>query len=174
MSDESNNTCNNRADAAAPEVTASEAAKSDYEIGHGRPPRETRFKPGQSGNPKGRRKSETIDDLRILTERILDEPIKVRDGRGCRTMTRLESIFHAHKMNALRGNPKAIRTLLKLARKTGMFSQAKRESLMVITEPTGDRAKILRMFHREQDALQGSTGEAIVETRNKPPIAKKH
>jgi hypothetical protein len=77
-------------------------------------------------------------------------------------------------MNALRGNPKAIRTLLKLARKTGMFRQAKRESLMVITEPTGDRAKILRMFHGEQDALQGSTGEAIVETRNKPPIAKKH
>jgi hypothetical protein len=30
--------------------------EDDYEIGYRRPPRETRFKKGQSGNPKGRRK----------------------------------------------------------------------------------------------------------------------
>ena len=28
--------------------------KSTYEVGYGRPPKKTRFKPGQSGNPKGR------------------------------------------------------------------------------------------------------------------------
>ena len=27
-----------------------------YEVGYGRPPIESRFQPGQSGNPKGRRK----------------------------------------------------------------------------------------------------------------------
>jgi hypothetical protein len=127
----------------------------------------------QSGNPKGRKKKEKIDDLRILTERILDEPIKIREGKGCRTMTRLESIFQAHKMNALRGNPKAIRTLLRLARKTGMFSQAKPESLMVITEPTGERAKFLRMFHREQDALQES-GDGAIESDDLTKIDKSH
>lgn len=31
------------------------AEKEDYEVGYGRPPRETRFRKGQSGNPKGRR-----------------------------------------------------------------------------------------------------------------------
>jgi hypothetical protein len=174
MSNESSDTPNNPADAASPKTAGGEAAKPDYEVGYGRPPKATRFKPGQCGNPKGRKRKETIDDLRILTERILDEPIKVREGRGCRTMTRLEWTFQAHKLNALRGNSKAIRTLLKLARKTGMFSQAKRESLMVITEPTGDRAKILSMFHREQDALQRSAGQAIAESRDKTPIAKEN
>lgn len=29
-------------------------ADKDYEVGYGRPPRATRFRPGKSGNPKGR------------------------------------------------------------------------------------------------------------------------
>ena len=28
--------------------------KSDYEVGYGKPPRETRFVKGRSGNPRGR------------------------------------------------------------------------------------------------------------------------
>lgn len=30
--------------------------KGDYEVGYGKPPVATRFKPGQSGNPKGARR----------------------------------------------------------------------------------------------------------------------
>lgn len=30
--------------------------KKDYEVGYGKPPKRTRFKKGQSGNPKGRPK----------------------------------------------------------------------------------------------------------------------
>ena len=29
---------------------------ADYEVGYGRPPKNSQFKPGQSGNPRGRRK----------------------------------------------------------------------------------------------------------------------
>ncbi len=31
-------------------------ASGDYEVGYGKPPKEHRFQPGQSGNPKGRKK----------------------------------------------------------------------------------------------------------------------
>lgn len=31
-------------------------SKDDYEVGYGKPPKHTRFKKGQSGNPKGREK----------------------------------------------------------------------------------------------------------------------
>lgn len=34
-----------------------------YEVGYGRPPKATQFKPGQSGNPKGRPRKD-YDDLR--------------------------------------------------------------------------------------------------------------
>ena len=33
------------------------AKEGDYEVGYGRPPKGSRFKPGQSGNPKGRPKA---------------------------------------------------------------------------------------------------------------------
>jgi hypothetical protein len=29
---------------------------ADYEVGYGKPPKHTQFKPGQSGNPEGRKK----------------------------------------------------------------------------------------------------------------------
>jgi len=38
--------------------------ESDYEIGRGKPPMHTRFKPGQSGNPKGRPKGVQVQDRR--------------------------------------------------------------------------------------------------------------
>ena len=33
---------------------ADQSAEGDYEVGYGKPPKHSRFKPGQSGNPKGR------------------------------------------------------------------------------------------------------------------------
>ena len=47
-------------DEAAPEARSVEpfgaAPAADYTIGYGRPPVATRFRPGQSGNPRGARK----------------------------------------------------------------------------------------------------------------------
>jgi len=43
---------------------------SDYEIGFARPPRHTRFKPGTSGNPRGRRK--IVDVIFSLVNRATD------------------------------------------------------------------------------------------------------
>ena len=40
-----------------PEDKGRGSAKAGYEVGYGKPPQHSRFKPGQSGNPKGRPKS---------------------------------------------------------------------------------------------------------------------
>ncbi|TXG84449.1 MAG: hypothetical protein E6R12_04530 [Sphingomonadales bacterium] len=52
---------------------------SEYTVGKGRPPRNWRFKPGQSGNPGGRpKKKPGIDVLSLL-----DQPVTVvQDGRA--------------------------------------------------------------------------------------------
>lgn len=54
--------------------------KKDYEIGYKKPPKHTQFKPGQSGNPKGRpKKPQTIEDAAIQT---LKQKIKIKNKDG--------------------------------------------------------------------------------------------
>ena len=50
----------------------------DYDTGYKKPPKHTRFRKGQSGNPKGRPRK--IKDPARLLEIELDKMISVRDG----------------------------------------------------------------------------------------------
>lgn len=68
--------------------------------GHGNPKKDGRFKPGQSGNPKGRPRKEirthTMTQIENDLFRILDEPVQFRDGK---TITVEEALLRtaAHK-----------------------------------------------------------------------------
>ncbi len=56
----------------------------DYEVGCGKPPKEYQFKPGQSGNPRGRppkRKPKRIDAAAVL-----NEPLAVKNSGRRRKM----------------------------------------------------------------------------------------
>ena len=81
MSEHNNN---RRADSAA---ARPETADQEYKVGPGRPPREYRFKPGQSGNPKGaKRKSPSMaPDLKAALEQALNKTIKLKQGDKERT-----------------------------------------------------------------------------------------
>jgi len=60
--------------------SAGSAKKANYEIGYGKPPRATQFKKGRSWNPKGAKKKEQIEDVRMMVEDVLAEPATLRDG----------------------------------------------------------------------------------------------
>jgi hypothetical protein len=51
-------------------------------VGYGRPPRSTRFKPGQSGNPKGRPKG--VQSLGAILDKALAARVSVQEN-GRRT-----------------------------------------------------------------------------------------
>lgn len=80
--------------------------KSKAAVGYGRPPAKYQFKPGQSGNPAGRRKKNT-HYLSLLAD-VLQESIKITDqyGRHVR-MTKLEAILTRVMNDALQGDAKA-------------------------------------------------------------------
>jgi len=62
----------------------------DYEVGYGKPPRNTQFKKGQSGNPRGRPSGSK--NLATLVSVALNEPVIVVENGGRRKITKREAI----------------------------------------------------------------------------------
>lgn len=77
----------------------------DDGVGYGRPPRAHQFKPGQSGNPRGRPKGKK-NEATMLDE-LLFQRIMVRQGGRERRMTVIEAILRRFAEDSLKGNIKA-------------------------------------------------------------------
>src|SRR5437868_5464345 len=71
-------------------------------VGYGRPPVSTRFKPGQSGNPKGRPKGKK--NMFALLQGALDKQIPIREGGSVRKVPTREAIILALISRALKGD----------------------------------------------------------------------
>ena len=81
-----------------------------YEIGYGKPPVETRFRPGQSGNPRGRpRKQLSVFDV---IDKLLREKVPVKIGGDVKMMTRQNIALRAVSNRAMNGDLKAFQFLL--------------------------------------------------------------
>ncbi len=85
---------------------------SEYPVGYGRPPARTRFKKGQSGNPKGRPKGSL--NLATVLERTLRERVVVNENGRRRELTKLEAAIKQLVNKAALGDPTALRQLLAL------------------------------------------------------------
>ena len=101
-----------RAAPAAAPPQESPKQMQDYEVGYRRPPAHTRFKPGRSGNPKGRPKG--ARGLNTLARELLTARVPVRTGSGEKRMHRIEAVLHKTFELALKGNPRALSQVLSL------------------------------------------------------------
>ena len=91
----------------------------DYKVGHCRPPRHSRFKPGQSGNPSGRVKGSK--NLKTLFHQILNEEITLREGGEVKKMTKAEAMMRGLIISALKGDTRSLTTMFRLAELSGQF-----------------------------------------------------
>ena len=83
-------------------------------VGYGNPPAETRFKAGQSGNPRGRPKG-TLNMATVL-ERTLREKVVINEQGRRKTVTKLEAAFKQLTNKAALGELKALQLLAALVR----------------------------------------------------------
>lgn len=96
----------------APPVAEAESPTDDYAVGYRRPPRDTQFKPGRSGNPKGRPKA--AKSMNTVVRDNLTQKVTIRTANGTRRITRIEAVIHKTIELAMKGNPRALTELLKL------------------------------------------------------------
>src|ERR671912_732372 len=81
-----------------------------YAVGRGKPPRSTQFKPGRSGNPGGRKKGSL--SLKTIVTAVLESEIELTENGRKRKVPLLEAILLRQAQDALRGQPRAIDSLL--------------------------------------------------------------
>jgi hypothetical protein len=106
---------NGDCDGPDPPTGPDDGPKANSEIGYGRPPKHSRFKPGQSGNPKGRPRG--AKSRRKIVDEIANEMHWVVDsGQRVRRST-LELVLLSLRNRALEGNVKAFRAIHELLRK---------------------------------------------------------
>jgi hypothetical protein len=67
-------------------------APDDYEIGYKRPPKATRWKKGQSGNPRGGRKPAPFDTIGIM-DRMFAETVTILEHGVPKKVSVLEAII---------------------------------------------------------------------------------
>src|SRR6516165_8827244 len=86
----------------------------DYEVGYGKPPRSTRFKKGQSGNPRGR--SSGSKNLSTLLSEALNEPVTVTENGRRRKVSKREAIIKQLVNQSANGDWRAVKMLLEILR----------------------------------------------------------
>jgi Family of unknown function (DUF5681) len=83
-----------------------------YAVGYRRPPNATQFKPGQSGNPRGRPKGPR--NIGAILREVIGQKIAVTEGGKTRRLPALEVMLRRLVNEAMRSDPKAMKLLLSL------------------------------------------------------------
>ncbi|MGA2410143.1 MAG: DUF5681 domain-containing protein [Candidatus Binataceae bacterium] len=84
---------------------------NDYEVGYGKPPKETRFNPGKSGNPKGRPRR-TPSPFAEIINAVFEFPIEYRENGRTRKASKREVTLAILVQKAMNGDVKAAEIVL--------------------------------------------------------------
>lgn len=143
---------------------SSRRPSGDYEVGYGKPPKKHQFKPGQSGNPKGRKKKLTrVPDIATALDRVLSREMMINDNGQTRKVDVLEAMILNLLASGMRGNFRALQAFVKLVQ---AFPPTQ-ERFYGYDPEDADRAlrKIQEMVSRRQE-LERLRAESLASTNS--------
>jgi hypothetical protein len=97
-----------------------------YDVGYGRPPRHTRWKKGQSGNPRHKKRKVREGTIAIL-DHLLMRIVPITINGELKRMSALEVIVTQLVQKELAGSTRASRVLLKYTQLANSTSEKKVE-----------------------------------------------
>lgn len=139
-----------------PDQGAENPAEAEYRVGYGKPPTHTRFKAGQSGNPRGRPKA--ARGLNTIVRDTLTQKVAVRTSAGEKKISRIEAVLQKTLEQAMKGNPRALAQLIKL------YGEAVPDELPEVAAPAeqiheDQTAADLAILAALQEELRAERGE---------------
>lgn len=127
------------------------ASNDDEEVGYGRPPKHSRFKPGQSGNPAGRRTGERNVATALAAE--LNATVVIRENGRERKISKAEAMAKALVLKALKGDAKAFSQIMALLpSQFQMGREAQSDADISAAECTALERFITRTFNQRAGA----------------------
>jgi hypothetical protein len=110
----------------APKGQASRRDDSAYSVDYRKPPAASRFKPGTSGNAKGRPKGSR--NLKTLIRDAMTAKISIQEGETTRRVSKLEGVVLRQLQSALKGNDRAAMAVVKMALQLGFLEESERNN----------------------------------------------
>jgi hypothetical protein len=95
-------------------LTRDLSPRGEGRVGNCRPPRAARFRPGQSGNPRGRPRD--ARGLGALVQKALDEKVEAKENGRRRRITKLEAVVTQLVNRAANGDQRATQFVFSLLR----------------------------------------------------------
>jgi len=87
-------------------------SNSDYDVGYKKPPKNTQFQPGESGNPKGRPKG--VKNLASDLAEELEQFVVVHEGSQTLKVTKQRAMLKSLFAKAMKGDVRATSALITL------------------------------------------------------------
>src|SRR3984893_11293986 len=84
--------------------------ENKYDVGYAKPPRETRFRKGRSGNPRGRPRASK--NFATLLDEALAEPVVINENGRRRKASKLQVIVKQLVNKAAQGDHRSIQLLM--------------------------------------------------------------
>lgn len=127
----------------------------DEDVGYGKPPKRTRFKPGQSGNPKGRPKrafgkhhlaNVILQRAREIFIEEGDRKMPIREGDTVINLTAYRAAVRSAHISAAKGSAMAQRTVIQERHRieaeiSDMMGRAFRETIMYKEDCARERVR---------------------------------
>jgi hypothetical protein len=118
---------------------------ASYDVGYCKPPLPSRFKPGESGNPRGR--PPRLRNSKTAVREALQEKVAILEGDRQRKLPKMDAIIRVALNKALKGDAKGLMAIVQLIRWVGLMDE---EPELTSTESINaeDEAILAEYFER--------------------------